>query len=133
MSYVTAILKIPIEIVDDKPNLLTNYTEVEFEKCEKLPSETNNPNSMIMEKLQLFLDQQCYQLESKPKPQTEDIINQENEKKDISSQIFENLELFVNKSEIHPTTKRSKNTSFKNNSNIKNTKKFTLKSRPLFP
>ena len=87
MSYVTAILKIPIEMIDNKPNLLTNYTEIEFEKCDTLPPKKNNPNLMILDK-------------------------------------------FINKNEINTNIKRSKNTSFKNNKNIKNIKKFTLKSLP---
>lgn len=112
-QYIIANIKIPIEILENgSTNPFMERCAIELEKCETLPPENKNNNSLFIEKLTEFINKNTNHNKSENIP-TNDIISN----------------LFVNKNEIKSRSKtRSLVTTFKNYP-TKKINRFTLKNK----
>lgn len=115
-QYIIANIKIPIEILENgSTNPFMERCAIELEKCEILPPENKNNNSLFIEKLTEFINKNTnHNQNNKPEnTPTNDIISN----------------LFVNKDEIKSRSKtRSLVTTFKNYP-TKKINRFTVKNK----
>lgn len=112
-QYVIANIKIPIEILENgSTNPFMERCSIELEKCQILPPENKNNNSLFIEKLTEFINKNTNHNKSE-NTQTNNIISN----------------LFVDKNEIKSRSKpRSLITTFKNYP-TKKINRFTMKNK----